>query len=53
MKGTKALISASLSLIPGLGQLYNRQYVKGLTILGFLQRLYLSLATFSKLAYGV
>ncbi len=35
MKGTKALISASLSLIPGLGQLYNRQYVKGLTILGF------------------
>lgn len=30
MKDTKAPVSAVLSLIPGLGQLYNRQYVKGL-----------------------
>ena len=28
MKDTKAPVSAVLSLIPGLGQLYNRQYVK-------------------------
>ncbi|MGO4939343.1 ABC transporter permease subunit [Fundicoccus sp. Sow4_D5] len=30
MKDTKAPVSAMLSLVPGLGQLYNRQYVKGL-----------------------
>ncbi|UUX35114.1 carbohydrate ABC transporter permease [Fundicoccus culcitae] len=35
MNGRKARTSAVLSLIPGLGQINNRQYTKGFLILGF------------------
>ncbi|MGO4936256.1 ABC transporter permease subunit [Fundicoccus sp. Sow4_H7] len=35
MNGKKAQTSAALSLIPGLGQINNRQYLKGFLIFGF------------------